>query len=159
MRTKHKHIQSAAGVKDPKNDSPFNVVVVYEDLATGKHAKETYDFLVSRSGRKSEFNNRLWKFDVLQIPKIKESAAKDAVAADMIIFAAHGGEELPANVKSWIETWVGKKESHPGALVALFDDPDKRTRKKTSTRSYLQDVASRGKMDFFAQSADKKYSE
>jgi hypothetical protein len=126
----------------------FNVVIAYEDFETGKHAKKTYDYLVEHLGHDCAFSNQMWKFDVLAVTKLREMAARDAVAADIIIVSAHGNSELPAEVKAWIELWL-KPNGNAIALVALFDSLA--DGENNPVRSYLADVARRGKMEFFAQ--------
>lgn len=127
----------------------LNVVIVYEDFETGTHAKKTYDFLVDNVRPECQFTNQMWKFDVLSIPKLREIAVRDAATADIIIISGHGGE-LPAHVKSWVESWLDT----PGttlALVGLFDQQSPET---WVTREYLAEAARRGKMAFFAQPDD-----
>src|ERR1700730_16057878 len=88
----------AAGVD---SQPVFNVVIAYEDFATGKQAKKTYDLLTENLGHDCQFNNQMWKFDVLGIPKLREMAAKDAVTADVIIISCRGGGHLPNPIKNW----------------------------------------------------------
>jgi len=77
---------------------------------------------------------------------LKDIAAKDAAAAEIIIISAHGGRELPGEVKSWIEMWLGYK-TEASALVALFDiETD-----INPARAYLADIASRAQIEFFCQ--------
>src|SRR5262245_17135004 len=78
----------------------FNVVIAYEDFETGKQAKRTYDFLVDHLGRDCQFTNSMWKFDVLNIPKLLDIAVKDGLVADIVIISAHG-QDLPTHVKTW----------------------------------------------------------
>jgi hypothetical protein len=125
----------------------IDVVIAYQDLETGKSAKNTYDFLVEHLGHECEFSSQMWKFDVLAIPKLREIAAKDGAAADIIIISCHGGE-LPAEVKAWIELWLAE-ETKPIALVALFGPGE--VEGTEAIRSYLAGVAKRGRMEFFAQ--------
>lgn len=133
---------------------PFNVVIVYEDFAAGKHAKETYDYLVHQLGRDFDFTNQMWKFDVLGNCKMNELAVKDAVMADLIIVSTHGTDELPAEVKAWLEHWVTLK-SNAMALVYLVDHPNiQESPESAATRSYLQDAAKRAAIGFFAQPND-----
>jgi len=132
---------------EPEPNPMFNVLIAYEDFDTGKNAKRTYDFLVEHLGDDCTFSSQMWKFDVLALPKLKEMAAHDAAEADIIIVSAHGTNDVPAEVKSWIEEWLGQKP-HAIALVGLFD-PDAYLR--NLPRSYLADVAKRGGMEFFAQ--------
>jgi hypothetical protein len=127
----------------------LNVVIVYEDFETGTHAKKTYDFIVENVQPECQFTNQMWKFDVLSIPKLREIAVRDAAIADIVMLSSHG-HELPAQVKSWVESWLDSPGT-PLALVALFDRQSPQT---WATREHLAEVARRGKMAFFAQPDD-----
>jgi len=134
------------GSSDRDINSALNVVIAYEDLETGKRAMKTYEYMVQQLGDQCLFANQMWKFDVLAVPKLKDFAAKDAAAAEIIIISAHGNRDLPGEVKSWIEMWLGFK-TEAGALVALFDgDGD-----FNPARAYLADIASRAQIEFFCQ--------
>ena len=128
----------------------FDVVIAYEDFETGKHAKRTYDFLTEHLHHECTFTNQMWKFDVLAMPNLRQMAAQDAAQADIIIISCHGATALPAEVKAWIELWINE-DSHPVALVALFDENLTDTPETQTMRSYLEQVAQRGMMEFFAQ--------
>jgi hypothetical protein len=136
----------AFGSSDREINSALNVVIAYEDLDTGKRAMKTYEYLVKQLGGECLFANQMWKFDVLAVPKLKEIAAKDAAAAEIIIVSAHEGRELPGAVKAWIDLWVSYK-TEARALVGLFDG-DTAGR---PARSYLAEIARRAKIEFFCQ--------
>ncbi|HZQ47130.1 MAG TPA: hypothetical protein VFC07_08970 [Verrucomicrobiae bacterium] len=138
---------------EPEIRPTLNVVIAYEDFATGKHAKETYDYLIHQLGHDFEFYNQMWKFDVLGIPKMREMAVKDAAASDLIIVSTHGIGELPAAVRLWIDEWVENK-GHARALITLVDRPKDLLNEDPAIRSYLQEAARRAKVDFFAQPDD-----
>ena len=139
------------GASDLDANPTFNVVIVYEDFETGKHAKRTYDFLVENLGRECQFSNQMWKFDVLSISKLREMAVKDAVQADVIIISSHGGDELPEPVKAWIESWLAERGTAM-ALVALFECSQDDWPRTRPIRAYLEGIAGRGGMEFFSQS-------
>jgi len=134
------------GSSDRDLNSALNVVIAYEDLETGKRAMKTYEYMVQQLGEQCLFANQMWKFDVLAVPKLKDIASKDAAAAEIIIISAHGGRELPAEVKSWIEMWLSYK-TEASALVALFDTDTE----FNPARTYLADIASRAQIEFFCQ--------
>ena len=140
----------------PPTDSPevesnpiFNVLIAYEDFETGKHAKETYDFLAENLGRECQLTNQMWKFDVLSIPKLREIAVRDATMADIILISSHG-DPFPDYVHKWMESWL-MEGTHALALVALCDRPEAQKSPVPSVRQYLAEVAKRGHMEFFAQ--------
>jgi hypothetical protein len=145
----HTAFYSPIGSSDLEPDPIFNVVIAYEDFETGKQAKETYDFLVSNLRHECRFENQMWKFDVLGIPKLREMAAKDALMADIIIISCHGTHELSADVKDWINGWVNG-QTNAIALVALLGDADNDGDTR-NIREYLADVARCARMEFFAQ--------
>jgi hypothetical protein len=136
-------LRSTGGESDPT----FNVVIAYEDFETGKNAKKTYDFLVEHLGNECVFSNQMWKFDVLSLPKLKEMAIGDAKEADIIIISAHGNNDLPPQVKGWIEQSLAEK-LHAIALVGLFDSE---SYVQNHASAYLAGVARRGGMEFFSQ--------
>jgi hypothetical protein len=145
----HTAFYSPVGSSDLEPDPIFNVVIAYEDFETGKHAKETYDFLVNNLRHECRFENQMWKFDVLGIPKLREMAAKDALVADIIIISCRGTHDLSSDVKAWINAWL-HAQSNAIALVALFGD-DRDSSDNHHLREYLAEIARRAQMEFFAQ--------
>jgi hypothetical protein len=132
---------------EPEGKSTFNVVIAYEDFETGKQAKKTYDFLTEQLGEEFQFNNQMWKFDVLAVPKLRAMAAKDATLADIIIVSAHGHGDLPVEVKSWVEMALADGIQAIG-LVGLFDDSEFQD---NPARTYLASVAQTANIEFFSQ--------
>lgn len=133
---------------DSETNPAFNVVIAYEDFETGKQAKKTCDYLAEHIEDDCPVSPQMWKFDVLCVTKLREMAANDAAAADIIIVSAHGANELPSEVKAWIELWVPKCR-RAIALVALLDSAIEGW--QNPVRDYLADVARRAKLEFFAQ--------
>jgi len=150
----HTLIYPPLGSSELGANASFNVVIAYEDFESGKHAKKTYDFLTENLGGDYHFRNQMWKFDVLGIPKLREMAAKDAAAGDIIIISCNGGNELPRAVKDWIELWLAEK-SGAIAIVALFDRPQDHLFQTREIRDYLAAVARRGHIEFFSQPDDE----
>jgi hypothetical protein len=58
-----------------RDDEPiFEVVIVYEDVPTGKRAKLFYDKLIHQPEGECVFSLQLWSFQVLAIPEIRKAA-------------------------------------------------------------------------------------
>lgn len=113
--------RSTPGFLNLENKQTINVVMVYEDYATGLRAKRLYDNLCRQLEPECEVNQSMWKFEVLAVPRLGTVAAEEAAEADMVIISLSGESELPGRVKDWLETWVGEKAGQSSALVALFD--------------------------------------
>lgn len=97
------------------------MVLAYDEDADGIRAKEFFDTLVLDHGELFQFICHLWKFEVLREPRLFDAAARDAAWADMIVLAIRQSQELPAEVRRWIEHWLPSKQADSGALVALLD--------------------------------------
>jgi hypothetical protein len=130
--------------------SKFNVVIIYEDRATGRRAKYFYENFVHELEDKCDFNLELWNFQVLAISEIGYSAAQVAAQADFVILSLHGKAGLPAEIREWIEAWSRLIADSNAALIALADKPQTRGGKADSTLAYLRTVAERAGIDFFA---------
>ncbi len=132
------------------NNPAFSVAVAYQDHECCQHARKTCDFLMENLGTDSRFINQMWRFDALSVPTLREMAARDAASADLILIACDGKQDLPADVKAWIELWIGK-QSTAFAVVALFDHADEGAEQVKIIQEYLAWIARRGEMEFFAE--------
>jgi hypothetical protein len=133
----------------------FNVVIAYEDFITGNHALNIVNRLFPGWGQSPSFSTQnVWRFDLLEITKFRETAAAEAANADMVLISAHDPKSLPTAVKRWLEVWIKNRAQNPGAFVVLVDDTRRQGMRELWAESYLQMCAIRAGMDFFIQRAD-----
>jgi hypothetical protein len=99
----------------------LEVLLLYEDLGTALRARRLLDHLPGQPGRETDLHTRLWRLDLLGQPLLAEQAAIEAAAADVIILSLHGSEDLPAEVRNWLNRWLDHKEDRPYALAASLD--------------------------------------
>ena len=128
----------------------FKCVVIYEDFAAGERGQRFYEKLVAAMDGDCISTHNLWSFPVLAIAEMRNIAASAAAAADIVIFAVSGRDELPAAVKEWIEMWAWLIEDTRPALVALVESPNGES---GSIRGYLRSVTARKHLDYFPDSA------
>ena len=129
-------------------------VMAYENVAVAKIAKEKWDYLVYTLKDGFDFELRLWKFDILQIPEWRDAAINDATQAQLVFVATRGAGGLPPVVKEWIEEWLVLKGRVPHTtrlLSAVFDPSSNGPgASPLSQFAYLQQAARKGSMDFIA---------
>ena len=129
-------------------------VMAYESASVAKIAKEKWDYMVHALQSRYDFELRLWKFEILRIPELRDVAINDAAKAQLVFVAAHGAGELPVQVKEWIEQWLALKnrvEAAERLLAFLFDPSSDRSWVSAFPKfTYLQQAARRGSMDFIA---------
>jgi hypothetical protein len=142
------------GQKEPV--ASLDVVVVYEDFATGIWAKQVFDELVRKTSSYCALNNTMWKFDFLRPPKLREVAAHEALKADIVVIAGHRESDFPSPLKDWVDLWVGQKQG--GLLVGLLDGDGSSTGKESRNARYLRRVAKHGGMNLLCLESDTSRS-
>jgi hypothetical protein len=129
----------------------LDVLIAYDDLNAGKHAKDLCDRLGQQLNPGCKLNIRLWRLSVLKIPEMMEAAAREAARAALIIVAASGKENLPSPVKTWMGMVIGAKHGAGGALVAQFHGIARTFKKLAPAYAYLKRIAHGAGMDFFSE--------
>lgn len=140
---------STAGQLRLKNNPAFSAVLAYDNYADGIRAKEFFDGLVINHGELFHFICHLWKFDVLREPQLFEIATRDALGADMIVFAIRQSQELPVEASRWIAYWLPSKQAGSGDLVLLLDGQPRQVGDTTTVRATLRQMAESVKVQVF----------
>lgn len=128
----------------------FNVVVAYDDVAMGVRAKHVLDFVTQTLGPDCHPVVNIWKFNMLNLPELADSAVLKAIVAHMIILALCEDNGIPPTTKTWIETWLPRRASATGALILLLNPAVLPATNISPTHGYFLDVGQRGKLDVFA---------
>jgi hypothetical protein len=127
-------------------------IVLCEDPMTAPRACA----LLRRVGHQARTEGRLiytwWTFGVLASAALRQLAAIEAAAADMVVIAAREGPKLPEPVKDWISLWLATGEYHPRrrALVALLEPNKEQTGASGGVLAQLKHLAEADSVDFFA---------
>jgi len=125
----------------------FNIVLLYQDQESALRGLQTCEKISAGLGKTFEINKVMWKFDLLNLPKMRELARDDAAGADMFIFAMREDTELPQAVCTWIEDGLTEASEKPRALVALLSREIGAL--ASSGLDYLRRFAEARKLDFF----------
>ena len=143
-----------AGQSDLANRPVFNVVLAYDEYAGGIIAKEFFDSLVRSHGNLFQFRCQLWKFDVLGPSHLFEAAARDAAGADMVVFAIRESQQLPAEVRRWINRWLPFKQADSSAFVLLLGGESGHAGNATSAGVTLRELAEGANLRFLCKKMD-----
>jgi hypothetical protein len=132
----------------PKVDSCLRAFVVYEDVATGKMAKETCDVLAEELGADSRIEIEMFSFKSLYMRPIQHFASAAATNANLVVFSCYD-RDLPFEVRRWTESCL-KRPAGPTALVALLADAPRQIGPPRAAKKYLAALAQRHGMQFFS---------
>lgn len=135
----------AGGRRPP---TQFNVMIIYENCETGKLAKRGLDCVIEELGKDLEFRYTMWRFDILQDPKLNLLATPALAEADLLMISFRGQEQLPAEILVLIGTWLAEEAKCDRALVALFEGTATAT---DSVYACLANLARQHGLDFFEQ--------
>src|SRR5256885_686123 len=99
----------------------FNVVLLYQDLASGLRAIRAFNYVVHQLDMQADFRVNVWNFDLLLELVKRKRVGNEALDADILMLAAHGQRELPGAVHSWLKLWLNLKKDRSAALVVSLD--------------------------------------
>ena len=128
----------------------LNIHIIYEDVATGKHAKASCDRLAEHLGPGWNVNIEMSSFESLRAPRARRTTARALAGANVVYFSCHDGE-LPPEVLEWSEGCLARQRS-PKALVALVNRVARsRATRESRMERTLSGLAERRGMQFFSQ--------
>ena len=142
-----------AWTPDRDHEPTCKVAIIYEDAVTGRHAKLFYDKLIHELKDACVFSLQLWSFQVLTIPEFRESVARLAAEADVVILSLHGKAVLPASMRKWIESWSRLACDRAPALIALLGKTRAENDGDALTLPFLKRVAERTGLGFFGHTS------
>jgi hypothetical protein len=126
----------------------LSAFIVYEDVATGKKAKEVCDMVAERLGPGWRIEIEMSSFKALGMPQLRQIAIATVARANLVIFSCHVGA-LPFEVWAWTELWL-MRPVRPTALVALLGGAPGQTGHSCAAGEYLAGVARRRGLDYFS---------
>jgi hypothetical protein len=135
----------------------FNIFIAYGNFAAALRAQEMRLRLAARFRHEAEVTGETWNFALLANEHLLEQASIQAADADMILISTDSAFELPAHVRTWLESLPPGKPTKQ-ALVALLDSANENEMRVEPIRSYLRQIAGRSGMDFLCN-ADKQGQE
>ena len=131
----------------------FAVSAACEDSsATSARADEFCRGLSRDLGQNCNVAREIWLFNQLCVPQLRAIAAGEAALSHLIIISVHHAETLPDGVKSWIDLWLGRGNSHSLVLLALVDPVFQGF--SSSLEYYLEEAAQKGGVEFLIRSED-----
>lgn len=128
----------------------LNIVGVYQDALTRDWALQACRLPVQLFGEE-HVETAWYHLDVLDDSAILGEAISAALLADVIVVSVYAADELPLELYAWIDIWLPRRLSRPGALAALVGAAHPLDVQSVRTREYLHAVARRGRMDFIPQ--------
>jgi hypothetical protein len=137
---------SRKGTSGAGKKSAFRTVLIYEDRDAALQAIRFCNSLEKNLGVKCQLSDRMWRFDVLGIPEIRNIAASSAAVADLVIFSKSEQTELPAKVREWLDMWAWLIDRGNPALIAIFGTSPPESQ---PVRTHLRNVTRKNGIDYF----------
>jgi hypothetical protein len=133
----------------------LKTVLVHEDSITGLRAVNLIKRLTAKLEHLlgTEINpwdvcDRIWRFEWLRNPQLWEEAVSRSATADVIIISAEDHTELPACVRSWIESVLPRIQGGQAILVALLEGHQIAGMGSLPPARYLRQLAEHHGVDF-----------
>ncbi len=127
----------------------LNVAGVYQDSLTREWATE-FCQRATRVAGEDHIQYRCYEISSLRDTGILMDSLCSAVRADVIIVSIYAAIDLPPDLYAWIEAWLPRRASRPGALIAVIGASEPLDA-QARTLDYLQAVARMAQLDFISQ--------
>lgn len=124
---------------------------VYDDIASGKRAKETCDFIRRQFGWECRIHGDFWKLDVLRDPVLLGLATPHAREADIIIFSTSTGRNLPPEIRTWLQECLSHETDRPRALMSVSGRVSNPFPGAVSIERHLRQIAARSASEFLSR--------
>jgi hypothetical protein len=131
-------------------DRALKVVVVYQDAATCKWARQACNRVQKLVGSEN-VRCTWWKMGDLAAPGVLAGAVSTAMRADVIVVALHAALPLPLSLCVWAEAWLPHRLPEAGSLLALIDIPASPDVHADHTHDYLRSIARQAHLDFLVE--------
>jgi hypothetical protein len=99
----------------------FDAFILYDNLASGLRAKTLLNRAIYDVRPRVTPSLSVWRFDLMLDPWCRSMAVREAATAQVVILAAEGPGELPAEVQLWMSEWLDRRNERSCALVAAFE--------------------------------------
>jgi hypothetical protein len=126
------------------------LLATFEDSSTGTRVKEFCRDLSRQLGQDCRIIEHVWLFNMFRLRELREIAAEEAAAADLIVISMHDAERLPDDVQAWVDLWLRHKGERKPVLMALLEPAKEGARRTLQT--CLQEAAREGGIDLLVQS-------
>ncbi len=141
--------ENAPWTRTPAVPSTLDVLILYKDLGTALRAKRLLDLLPDKFRADTDLSTKLWRVDLLTDPLLRERAAIEAAASDVIILSLHGAGGLPAPVTDCLGRWLNHKPDRPCAVGLLLDPEPAAAGASNATIMAVERIAEAGHADLF----------
>ncbi len=128
--------------------TPLNIVVLFADTVLARRLARIYNDVIEQFAPDCVFNASWWNFDGLHHPEIFSAATRATKEADIVIVAAHAGEDLPDVVKNWIDMAFWKRAGQERLLIGLLALATASQPVDSVANRYLQAAAREAGMEY-----------
>lgn len=139
--------------------SSLSVLLLYEDAPTALRAKQLVDQLAEHAHLVASFQLSLCRFDLLDVPALRELDTGESCTLDLLLLSAHGDSDLAPAVWAWLDRWLVCNPERPRALVVSLDGHTRNSASANQILYFLQAAADRVGVEVFSHFGETHASE
>lgn len=143
-------IGCSEGTSSLGQSSRFEVVLAYQDLPTGLHARQFLNHVLDHCQLEAEFSLTLWKLEMFHLPEICQQAVRAACHAALVLLSLRGDIGLEPETENWLRQWIDQRPDEECALAVLIDCDMQRLDSVGHTLFRLQDFTRLSQVRLFA---------
>jgi hypothetical protein len=128
----------------------LEIMVLYEDRETALRARHSLEMFLPDVGEAGEPLFGLWKIDLLRDSLLRERAAVEAAAADIIIISLHRADRVRPEFWDWMRRWQERRVNADCAFGVLLDSMPLANHPERTVLVCIERLAKAAGADFFS---------
>lgn len=136
--------RTSAPVQPPR----FEVVLAYQDLPTGLHARQFLNHVLDHCQLEAEFSLTLWKLEMFHVPEIFDEGVRAAGDASLVVLSLRGDIGVEISTEKWLKQWI-ERRTEESALAVLIDCDMQRLDSVGQTLFRLQELTRSSQVRLF----------
>ena len=130
--------------------SAINVVIIYEDSASGARARSFAGRLAEKRASGCRLSASICRCELLEYPPIADEAARRVADCDYLIVSQRGDHAPAFATRQWIEAQLDEAGGRGLGLIVLSGASDRKWHVVEATRRYFRAVCATKDAVFFA---------
>lgn len=100
----------------------MTALIIYDNFDLAAKASIILRRAAKHANSNILLNLKVWRTDVMRLPPTNELAMRDAINAQLIIFALNPANTLPVGLLAWLEQWAEQRQIPDAALAAFSQE-------------------------------------
>jgi hypothetical protein len=132
------------------SESPLRIVVLYSDEAAAAKMTEVYGSLVHELREIAQAEGMWWSMDLLKREDVFLNSLRTALRANLLFVAVNAHQELPEEVRDWLEKALTDSPAEDRLLAALLGTANPKESWQSDVDDYFKELTTNAGIEYYS---------